>query len=191
MSPDYSTIHDLLERGDMLREGHFSFQSGAHATALIDRDLLLADPGTASRFGYTIAKAFFTDHVDTVATPSIWGAGLAQWVGYFLEPKASVIDATLVGSDLRIAEKLVPFIENKRVLLVDNMILSGKTMTRFLHLIRELNAEPVGIATLWCVGETEIGGIPVTPLLNAIFPVYPPSECPACAEGIAIQSVDY
>ncbi len=191
MSPDYSTIHDLLERGDMLREGHFSFQSGAHATALIDRDLLLADPGTASRFGYTIAKAFFTDHVDTVATPSIWGAGLAQWVGYFLEPKASVIDATLVGSDLRIAEKLVPFIENKRVLLVDNMILSGKTMTRFLHLIRELNAEPVGIATLWCVGETEIGGIPVTPLLNAIFPVYPPSECPACAEGIAIKSVDY
>lgn len=191
MSPDFSTIQDLLERGDILREGHFAFRSGAHATALIDRDLLLADPGTASRFGYTIAKAFFTDHVDTVATPSIWGAGLAQWVGYFLEPKASVIDATLVGSDLRIAEKLVPFIENKRVLLLDNMILSGKTMTRFLHLLRELNAEPVGIATLWCVGETEIGGIPVTPLLNAIFPVYPPSECPACAEGIAIKPVDY
>ena len=175
----------------MLQKGHFAFRSGAHATALIDRDLLLADPGTASRFGYTIAKAFFTDHVDTVATPSIWGAGLAQWIGYFLEPRARVIDATLVGNDLRIAEKLVPLIENKRVLLVDNMILSGKTMTRFLHLIRELNAVPVGIATLWCEGQTEIGGIPVTPLLNAMFPAYLPNECPACREGFAIQSVDY
>src|SRR5690606_20103698 len=79
LSPDYTTIQDVLESGNMLREGHFAFRSGMHATALIDRDLLLADPGTASRFGYTIAKAFFTDHVDTVATPSIWGAGLAQW----------------------------------------------------------------------------------------------------------------
>ena len=191
MSPDFTTIQDLLERGNMLREGHFSFRSGSHATALIDRDLLLADPGTASRFGYTIAKAFFTDHVDTVATPSIWGAGLAQWVGYFLEPKASVVDATLVGNDLMIADKLIPFIENKRVLLIDNMVLSGKTTTRFLHLIRELNAVPVGVATLWSAGQDEIGGLPVTSLLNAIFPAHLPSECPACAEGIPLQPVDY
>lgn len=191
MSPDYSTIQDMLESGNMLREGHFSFRSGAHATALIDRDLLLADPGTASRFGYTIAKAFFTDHVDTVATPSIWGAGLAQWVGYFLEPKASVVDATLVGNDLLIAEKLTPFIENKRVLLIDNLVLSGKTMARFLHLIRELNAVPVGIATLWSAGQEEIGGLPVTSLLNAIFPSHLPAQCPACAEGLPVHSVEY
>jgi orotate phosphoribosyltransferase len=191
LSPDYSTIQDMLESGNMLREGHFSFRSGAHATALIDRDLLLADPGTASRFGYTIAKAFFTDHVDTVATPSIWGAGLAQWVGYFLEPKASVVDATLVGNDLLIAEKLTPFIENKRVLLIDNLVLSGKTMARFLHLIRELNAVPVGIATLWSAGQEEIGGLPVTSLLNAIFPSHLPAQCPACAEGLPVHSVEY
>ena len=181
----------MLERGNMLREGHFAFRSGVHATALIDRDLLLADPVTASRFGYAIAKAFFTDRVDTVATPSIWGAGLAQWVGYFLEPKASVVDATSVGNDLLIAEKLIPFIENKRVLLVDNLVLSGKTTTRFLHLIQELNAKPVGIAALWSAGQLEIGGLPVASLLNAIYPAYLPAECPACAENLAIQAVEY
>ncbi|TXG84820.1 MAG: hypothetical protein E6R14_04875 [Thermomicrobiales bacterium] len=191
MSPDYTTIQDVLESGNMLREGHFAFRSGMHATALIDRDLLLADPGTASRFGYTIAKAFFTDHVDTVATPSIWGAGLAQWIGYFLEPKASVVDATLAGNDLLIAEKLIPFIENKRVLLADNMVLSGKTMTRFLHLIQELNGVPVGIATIWSAGQAEIAGMPVTSLLNTVYPSYLPSDCPACAEQLALQTVDY
>jgi adenine/guanine phosphoribosyltransferase-like PRPP-binding protein len=175
----------------MLREGHYSFRSGAHATALIDRDLLLADPSTASRFGYAIAKAFFTDHVDTVATPSIWGAGLAQWIGYFLEPRASVVDATLVETDLLIADKLIPFIENKRVLLVDNMVLSARTMTRFLHLLQELNAKPVGIATLWSAGQADISGIPVASLLNAIFPAYLPSECPACADGLAVHAVEY
>jgi orotate phosphoribosyltransferase len=191
MAPDYTTLQDMLESGNMLREGHFSFRSGVHATALIDRDLLLADPATASRFGYTIAKAFFTDHVDTIATPSIWGAGLAQWVGYFLEPKAKVVDATLVGSDISIADKLVPLVQGKRVLLVDNMVLSGKTMTRFLHIIRELEAVPVGVATLWSAGVLEIGGVHVTSLLNAIYPAYGPDDCPACAEGLPVQSVPF
>lgn len=191
MAPDYTTIQDMLERGNMLREGHFAFRSGVHATALIDRDLLLADPGTASRFGYTIAKSFFTDRIDTIATPSIWGAGLSQWVGYFLEPKAFVVDATLVGSDLSIAEKLVPLVQGRRVLLVDNMVLSGKTMTRFLHILRELEATPVGVATLWSAGKSSIGGVPVTSVLNAIFPAYAPDDCPACAEGLAVQSIPF
>jgi orotate phosphoribosyltransferase len=191
MTPDFTTLQDMLERGNMLREGHFSFRSGVHATALIDRDLLLADPGTASRFGYSIAKSFFTDHVETIATPSIWGAGLSQWVAYFLEPKASVVDATLVGNDLSIAEKLVPLVHGKRVLLVDNMVLSGKTMSRFLHILRELEASPVGIATLWSAGQSEIGGVPVTSVLNAIYPALAPDDCPACAESIPIQQVGF
>jgi orotate phosphoribosyltransferase len=191
MSPDYTTIQDMLERGNMLREGHFSFRSGVHATALIDRDLLLADPGTASRFGYTIAKLFFTDHVDTVATPSIWGAGLAQWVGYFLEPKAFVVDATLVGSDLTIAEKLAPLVRGKRLLLVDNLVLSGKTMNSFVDVVRAFDAVPVGIATLWSAGQSEISGVPVTSVLNAIYPAYGPDDCPACAEGLPVQSVGF
>ncbi len=94
-------------------------------------------------------------------------------------------------TDLLIADKLIPFIENKRVLLVDNMVLSAKTMTRFLHLIQELNGKPVGIATLWTAGQAEISGIPVTSLLNAIFPAYPPFDCPACAEGLAVHAVEY
>ena len=56
--------------------------------------MVLTDPLAASRMGYALAKRFFTDHVATVASASIWGAGLAQWVAYFLDPKARVIYAT-------------------------------------------------------------------------------------------------
>src|SRR5215216_6253945 len=109
MSVDPTILAQIRQNG-LLREGHFAFRSGRHSAGLLDRDRLLADPLFASRLGYAIAKRFFVDHVETVATPSIWGAGLAQWVGYFLEPKASVIDATQVGNDLLLAEKLIPFI---------------------------------------------------------------------------------
>jgi orotate phosphoribosyltransferase len=93
-SPLDSAIISRLREDGLLREGHFRYESGRHGTALLDRDRLLADPRSASQMGYALAKAFFTDKIDTVAAPSIWGGGLAQWVAYFLEPRAKVVYST-------------------------------------------------------------------------------------------------
>jgi orotate phosphoribosyltransferase len=173
----------LMHRDGLLREGHFSFRSGRHSAGLLDRDLLLADPGLASRMGYAIAKRFFTEHLNTVATPSIWGAGLAQWVGYFLEPKAKVVDATPADGGLTIAEKLIGFIAGCRVLLVDNLIVSGQTMTQFAEVVSSHGATVVGIATLWSLGPETIAGFPVYALLNDVYPAFESSACPLCAAG--------
>ena len=66
-----------LKREQLLKEGHWAFQYGGHSGGLIDRDHILSDPTAASHMAYAIAKQYFTDHIQTVATPSIWGAGLA------------------------------------------------------------------------------------------------------------------
>ena len=66
-------IVDDLKREHLLKEGHWSFQYGGHSRGLIDRDHLLSDPVAASHMAYALAKHYFTDHIETVATPSIWG----------------------------------------------------------------------------------------------------------------------
>ena len=75
-------INEVRTAG-FLTKGHFKFRSGMHSTVLLDRDRLLSDTQLASRMGYAIAKHYFLNRADVVATPSVWGAGLAQWVGYF------------------------------------------------------------------------------------------------------------
>lgn len=180
VSPE--THAQLLSNG-MVREGHFAFRSGRHSTGLIDRDLLLADPAVASRFGYAIAKHYFTDHIEIVATPSIWGAGLAQWVAYFLEPKARVVVATPKASGSIIAEKLVPLIADRRVLIVDNLIVSGDTMSRFAALVHRHGATVIGLATLWSTGDPEINSASTFAVLNSIYPAFLPEECPKCRAG--------
>jgi orotate phosphoribosyltransferase len=177
------TILAQLRQGGLLREGHFAFRSGRHSAGLLDRDLLLADPLFASRLGYAIAKRFFTDHVETVATPSIWGAGLAQWVGYFLEPKAKIVDATPKAGDLAIADELVALIRGRRVLLVDNLIISGETMLRFADVIDGLGATVLGIGTLWNSAADAIAGHPVFGLLNTLYEAHLPDACPLCRDG--------
>src|SRR5215210_8522342 len=137
-------IVDDLKREHLLKEGHWSFLYGGHSRGLIDRDHLLSDPVAASHMAYALAKQFFTDHIETVATPSIWGAGLALLVGGFLDPKAKVAYATPGAEGPRIASQIEDLVRGKRVLLVDNIIRSGETMARFGELIEGLEGEIIG-----------------------------------------------
>jgi orotate phosphoribosyltransferase len=191
MGVDRSLIEQLIDAG-ILRQGHFAFRSGRHSSGLIDRDLLLADPAIANHFGYAIAKEFFTRHIETVATPSIWGAGLAQWVGYYLDPKAKVVDATPKDGQPTVAEKLAPLIAERRVLLVDNLIISGETMTAFLEVLDRLGATVIGIATLWSSAGDALNGHAIYSTLNTHYPAWPEEHCPLCGEGdLTIEEVLY
>ncbi len=158
---------------------------------LIDRDRLLSNPEAASHMGYALAKRFFTDHVETVAAPSIWGAGLAQWVAYFLDPKAKVVYATPEAGEPTIAGNLEGLIRDRRVLLVDNLMISGETMRRFDGLIAGLGGTVLGVATLWNSADRRLAGHQVFGLLNTVYDVYPAAECPLCAAGGSPTPVAY
>ncbi|MBA2759764.1 MAG: hypothetical protein H0U38_08740 [Chloroflexia bacterium] len=179
-----STILNYLKRDLLLREGHFEFRSGRHSPALLDRDRLLADADAASRMGYALAKAFFTNKIETVAAPSIWGAGLAQWIAYFLDPRAKIVYATpMRDGTRRIADNLHELITDQRILLVDNLIISGETVANFADEIEELGGDIIGIGTLWDLADDRIGGYEVFGLLDDIYPASLVEDCPLCAQG--------
>jgi orotate phosphoribosyltransferase len=175
-----ANLHDTL----LLKEGHFAFRSGRHTSVLLDRDRLLADPAIASRMGYTLAKAFFTAKVDTVATPSVWGVALAQWVAYFLEPKARVVHAIPTGDGERhIPHNLRTMLDGKRVLVVVNLIVSGNTLQEFADEVAGLGADIVGLGALWDLADPTIRGMRVAALLDDVYPAWLPENCPICASG--------
>jgi orotate phosphoribosyltransferase len=181
-----------LRQNGLLREGHFVFRSGRHSAGLLDRDLLLADPEIASHMGYALAKRYFTDHIETVAAPSIWGAGLAQWVGYFLEPKAKVVYATPDNGGIEVAEHLIDQIAGKRVLLIDNLVMTGETIRQFLETVDRAGATVLGVGALWNAAESTINNRKVVGLLNSLYEAYPAGECPICdAGGPAPEPIPY
>jgi adenine/guanine phosphoribosyltransferase-like PRPP-binding protein len=180
-----------LKRENLLIDGHWSFRHGGHSRGLIDRDHLLSDPIAASHMAYALAKQFFTDHIETVATPSIWGAGLALLVGGFLDPKAKVAYATPSQGGPTLASQIEDLVRGKRVLLVDNIIRSGETMTLFDELVERLDGEVIGIATLWNLAGPEIAGHAVFGLLNADYEVYRDGDCPLCLAGSKPEPAPY
>lgn len=178
-----------MRMSGLVRDGHFELQSGLHSGVLLDRDHLLADPGFASHLGYVIAKRFFSTMVQTVAAPSMWGAGLAQWVGYFLEPRATVVFAPQVNGGFDIPESLKDDIEGRRVLLIDNLIFSGNTIVRFAEAIEGLGGQVVGAATLWTTADVKAADKPVFGVFNGDYPVFPADDCPFCKRGVPLEQV--
>ena len=79
----------------------------------------------------------------------------------------------------------------KRVLLVDNIIRSGETMTHFDELVERLDGEVIGIATLWNLADPEIAGHAVFGLLNSDYEVYRDGDCPLCIAGSQPEPAPY
>lgn len=185
------SIVQAIKANGLLKEGHFAYRSGQHSACLIDRDQLLTEPEFASHLGYAIAKRFFTSRIDTVATPSIWGAGVAQWIAYFLEPRARIVHATPVNGQPTVAPVLEELIRDRRVLLCDNLILTGHTISAFERAVTDLGGRIVGLATVWTSGADEIAGHPVFGLLNTLYDSRKPEECALCAAGEPVETIPY
>jgi orotate phosphoribosyltransferase len=190
MALDPSIVKAIKANG-LLREGHFAYRSGQHSACLVDRDQLLTEPEFASHLGYAMAKQFFTDRINTVATPSIWGAGVAQWIAYFLEPRARIVHATPIDGHPTVAPILEGLVRDKRLLLCDNLVMTGATMGDFIRVIESLGAHIVGIATIWNSHEPEINGYPVFGLLNSLYDSQSPESCELCARGVPIEHIPY
>jgi hypothetical protein len=78
------------------------------------------------------------------------------------------------------------------VLLVDNLILSGETMSALLDVLDGLGATVIGVAALWSSAGSELAGRTIYSTLNRHYPAWPAADCPLCAEGTRwIEEISY
>ncbi|MFM9108550.1 MAG: hypothetical protein ACKOWF_17830 [Chloroflexota bacterium] len=180
-----------LKRERLVREGHFGFSSGRHSPALLDLDHLTTDPVAVGHMSYAIAKAFFTNRVHTVASPSIQGAGLALWVAHYLDPKARVVPAETRGGAPRVPASLRDLVAGRRVLVVDDVMIDGDLAAALTASIEDCGGEVIGIACLWNVGAEMLGPYPVFGLLNTAYEAWPAADCPLCGAGVPLEQAGY
>ncbi len=182
-------LFDDVRAAGFISDGHFAFRSGMHALKLLDRDRLLSDPHLASRLGYALAKHFFLLRVDMVATPSIWGAGLAQWVSYFLEPRRPVVYSSHKDGALHFSTG-PETLDGKRVLVIDNLILTGATMTDFVHALTAAEATPMAVGALADLSGVEFP-IEVFGLLNDHLDIFDPRQHSDLGMSVPVTEVPY
>ncbi len=201
---------------------HFVYTSGLHGSAFIDKAAIVPNPLLFDELAAFIAAE--TRHMlpEVVLGAAVVGAMLAMPVGRHLHtqinhpacsPRVIFADKEIYhprdehgnlffdnSGEPRIEERLVikrgysPMLRGKAVLIVEDIINTGKTVHTLMNLARNAGARVIGIAALCNRGPctaADFGGEPLvlTSLVQLKMDVYDPKigVCPLCHAGIPIN----
>lgn len=179
MTPD--AVFQLFRASGALLEGHFKLSSGLHSPKYLQSALVLQHPAHAETLGRALAERVRDLRPTVVMSPALGGLIIGQEVGRGLGVRAIFAerqDGTLVlrrGFTLDRAD---------RVLIVEDVVTTGKSTRETMDVARAAGATVVGAASIVDrSGGTATLDVPLRSLATLTVTNYDPAECPMCAAG--------
>jgi orotate phosphoribosyltransferase len=175
------SVLDRFRRVGALLEGHFRLTSGLHSPGYMQCALVLAHPREAEAFGAELADRVRGLSANVVLSPALGGIVIGQEVGRALGVRALFAERQDGGLMLRRGFTLGP---DDRVLVVEDVVTTGKSTRETIDVARAAGARVVGAAAIIdrSGGEQNLD-VPFHALASIALPTYQPESCPLCAAG--------
>ena len=170
-------------------EGHFVLTSGLHSGHFVSKDLVGTLPAKLERLAATIASAFIDSGVEVVAAPAMGAIKLGDRVAPNLgDDVISVYAEQAKDGSFFFGRGFDQFIrEGTRVIVVEDIITTGKTTRAVIAAVEKLGGEVVGIGLLWNRSQEEFG-VTLFACVSQNFPNYTKEECPLCRRRVPINT---
>lgn len=161
---------EILKRSGMIQEGHFlGKRSKKHFHTFINKDNLLSQPKEVSAACELLARdiAALDKKIDVVAGPTSGGSIVASWISFHLSSlvgetiPAVSIDRNRLG-EYAVRTNYAPLLYGKRVLLVDDVVRSGNTLSECRSAVEARGARVELAAVLLDRGIEELTALPGT-----------------------------
>ncbi len=176
---------EIFKESGAILEGHFLLTSGLHSPKYWEKFRVLQFPNYTRQLCRIISDRFKGENVEIVAGPTTGGIILAYEVAGQLGVRG--IFAEKEGADHRIFKRGFGIKPGERVLIVDDILTTGKSICEVLSLVKEQGGEAIGIGVLVDRSEKMHDfGVPLFSCLRSITPAYKPQDCPLCAAGIPL-----
>src|SRR3974390_1090738 len=153
--PTQNDVLDLLRKSGALREGHFEYPNGLHANEYLQVALAMRHYQDARTLSVSLARKLRANSEIraiipelSIVAPATGGLPVAYGVCealrahqvYWAEPADQ-------GGPLRFRPHLHPVMDEK-VLIVDDVLRTGRRLTELRKMIEDRGAEVVGLAVL-------------------------------------------
>lgn len=184
-------------------EGHFATQH-SHVTHFIDMTRVKSETVSARAAAGLFAERFSGEPVDTVITlerTKMIGAFLAEDLaksGLNVNRNIAVITPEITKEKMFLRDNLVPYVKDRRVLLLTATATTGMTLKSALEGIAYYGGIPVGAATVFGgeFGDSiAVNGTPV-PVERLFFAKdigkydsFASGKCPLCKKGVKVDAV--
>ena len=137
----------VLKRTNALLEGHFVLSSGLHSPKYIQCAKLLSNPKNSKKICVSLAKKIKKNFkkIDLILSPAIGGIIIGYEIGKLLNKETIFCERVKGRFSLRRGFLIK---KNSNVLIVEDVITTGKSSLECVNLIKKSKAKILGFACL-------------------------------------------
>jgi orotate phosphoribosyltransferase len=181
-------LQDFIDAKAILK-GHFKLSSGLHSDTYIQCARVLMNPQIANKFCQIIAKKIIenigNNFADIVVSPAMGGVVVGYEMARCLNLPAIFCERVNGEFELRRGFELPP---NSRVLVVEDVITTGKSSLETFDLIKKFNAKIIGEACLVNrAGDKDLAnkmGVPIFSLIDIDVRTFDENNIPENLQNI-------
>ena len=184
----HSKAQIIIEDPELLWKGHFALASGRHSGIYWEKFRLLERPDLLAVLCEPIADKFRDVGVDVVIGPTLGGVLVAYEVARQMGKKAVFVERA-PNHATRVFRPPTILHQGHRILIVDDVLMTGWTLHRTIDAVQAIGAEICGIGIILDRSMT------TSPLMHPLFavhrmqiPDYDPANCPLCSQGIPLTA---
>ena len=143
----YEESLKILKETNALIEGHFILSSGLHSSTYVQCAQLLSKPKSASKICVSLAEKIKSSfqNFDLVLSPAMGGIVIGYEIGKLLNKET--IFAERVNGEFKLRRDFIIKKSNK-VLIVEDVITTGKSSLECSKLVSEAGASIIGYACI-------------------------------------------
>ena len=143
----YEESLKILKETNALIEGHFILSSGLHSSKYVQCAQLLSKPKFASRICDSLAEKIKSSfqNFDLILSPAMGGVVIGYEIGRLLNKET--IFAERVNEKFQLRRDFV-IKKNNKVLIVEDVITTGKSSLECSKLVDEVGASIIGYACI-------------------------------------------
>ncbi len=137
----------VLRKTNALLEGHFVLSSGLHSPKYVQCAKLLSHPRLASKICISLSKKIKSKikKFDLILAPAMGGIVIGYEIGRLLDKETIFCERVLGKFKLRRGFFIK---KNSKVLIIEDVVTTGKSTLECMKLIKKYNAKVSGIACI-------------------------------------------
>ena len=175
-------ILEIFKQSGALLSGHFRLTSGRHSDVYYEKFTLLKNPAICTKICEEMAARFKSSGAVTVIGPTLGGVIIGYEVARYLGVQAVYAEAG--ENEGRVLKRGFSLEPGEPVLIVDDILTTGRSLKEVIDLVSSYEAKIVGIGLLLdrSGGKIDIG-MKYDALATVSVESWSPDDCPMCAKN--------
>ena len=197
--PSQADVIEILRRTGALREGHFVLPTGRHTNRYLQMPLAMRYYQEAKMLSVALSRRLRSDveiskHLPKVSIvcPATGGLPVAYGVGEALRAQQIYWAERQADGSMQFRQ-FMDVHEAEKIILVDDILRSGKMLGGMLQLFKERGAQVLGLGVIARQPNADLidfSPLPIYNLCEVQVEYFPgPDSCTLCQQGVPIVKV--